>query len=470
MLPRICLNLIPLILFAVFSGCQPENQSSDTEKKPVVPEIPKPVSVVLVGNSSAGDEITRLWEAETGGDLSYAEIGLEELVSQDFQALDKTDLLIAPTAMAGELIERDLVSEIPDLVWSSQDLAIRGLLRHNRMTLARFGQKKFGVPIVNPHYMMLIRKEVLESSKLPVPTTWDQLLVLADKAGELEEFKMNVAIPCAQGWAAKSFIAVAAAEIRQRGNLNTLFKRRSLKPLITSPPFVAGLERLKELAGENTLLTPTTVMQEFQKGKAAIAIGWAGSSFFSQSSEDSVIYDNTVASRLPGTRREYDADSQEWKNMAVDSYRVEFTGFASSQIYMLKSASHPMDVYRCLRWLGSKKTTAATLAGTDLGTPTRAAHLGDIQRWVGDVLNSETLDQYSDLLSEAAEYPTYLSFPRIPGSIEYWAALESSVQDFLAGKVDAEAALEKAAEEWEKITEAYGREQQVEMLRKDESL
>ena len=64
------------------------------------------------------------------------------------------------------------------------------------------------------------------------------------------------------------------------------------------------------------------------------------------------------------------------------------------------------------------------------------------------------LDTYNEVIN--------LNFPelRIPGGFEYYDTLDIAVQRALAGELSPKEALDEAAQEWEKITERLGREEQ----------
>ena len=422
--------LLVAIALALLTGCE---QPVEKSQAPETPRTPNPISVVFVQSDGISNEIARRWEAETGATLKCTEVSIDDCSDNDYELLRTHDVVVAPSMLTGDLLTNEVITELPAAVWSSEILETRGLLRHCRTNLARFGRKRIAIPISNPHFMMLIRSELLETAGRSLPKNWRGMMSVVDKASELEAFEHSVSIACAPGWAAKSFIAVASPEIRQRGNLNTLFNRRTMKPMLASQPFVRGLERLKELAGENISLTPEMAIQQFQSGKSPIVIGWLSRKFFAETKDETAIFDKTIVSRLPGTHQAYDVKTGKWNSLDVDSHHVELTGFAATQISILRSASHPIDVYRFIEWLGSKRTTSAVLPDASFGSPTRAAHLGNINNWSGEFFNQRTLDQYSDLLGEAVESPVYLSFPRIPGSIQYWEALEEAVQSFLTG-------------------------------------
>ena len=457
-----------LLTLLLFSGCQVEEPVAI---QPVEPPAPSPISILFVDVPNIGEQVARRWSAETGGDVKFADTTAQEFADEDYVSAKQFDLVVYPAPLLGDLISADLLSEIPDAAWNKPALECRGLLRHNRNTLSNFGRSRYAIPISNPHFMALIRTEIL-ADKEAAPGTWERLLTVAQQAeGDTGlDFEFPIAIPTAKGWAAKSYLAVAACVIRQRGNLNTLFNRRNMKPLLTTKPFVSSLELLKEIVGGNGGLSPAEVLQQYVDEKTAIAIGWSNKNFLDDGVVETKAYNHTRVCRLPGTKKIFDSDVEDWTVLEGDPYRVEFTGFSATQFSMLNSATHPMDVYQFMGWFGGKQTTDALMSGSQLGSPTRPAHLGNIQNWIGDFLNQETVNQYSDLLSEASESPTYLTFPRIPGSVEYWTELDNAIQRFLSDELDAASALSAAAEKWEEITELYGRENQIEMLRKDDAL
>ena len=51
--------------------------------------------------------------------------------------------------------------------------------------------------------------------------------------------------------------------------------------------------------------------------------------------------------------------------------------------------------------------------------------------------------------------------PILPGYTEYTQALEIEISEFLTGSKEAKDALDSAAEQWEQITDGFGREQQL---------
>ena len=63
-------------------------------------------------------------------------------------------------------------------------------------------------------------------------------------------------------------------------------------------------------------------------------------------------------------------------------------------------------------------------------------------------------------LTTALSGDKFLMIPRIPGVDEYVAALDDAVKAAALGKVAPQAALQQAAERWEQITDAHGRETQ----------
>ena len=87
----------------------------------------------------------------------------------------------------------------------------------------------------------------------------------------------GIAVPLAEGWAAKSFVAIAAPYARKKGRLSVLFERRTMKPLIASEAFVRALEELKSLAKlnpESLQWTPQDIFENIVQGKLSAGVTW----------------------------------------------------------------------------------------------------------------------------------------------------------------------------------------------------
>lgn len=472
-------GIIASLLFVaqlfMFSGCG--NEQPVAVDNPAV-QIPNPISVVFVELPDVADAVSRLWSAERSGILTTKDVTSDELFDPDYFAIADHDIIVYPGHLLGQLIADGKISNLPNDVWDSPQLDNRSLLRHNRTTLVRFGKQRWAVPIGNPQFFMLIRNDVLKAAGLQLPKTWSELVALkiglADQKNLLADdgkpLPIEITLPSTQGWAAKSFLVMAASRIRHRGILNSLFDRRTMQPLIDREPYIETLKELKLLTGGTTPLDPAGVIESFFSGGSAIAMGWPNRAFLPEGADDDFtqMYDNVSIHRVPGSSRWFDFANDSWQQVDGPVERVELIGFDSRLASILDSASHPTEAYEFLAWLASKQVGNSIFAGSRFGAPTRTSHLGIAQNWTGEVFNQVVSDVFSDLFLEINEEPVFLMFPQIPGSHRYWDALEDSIQQFLAGEIEAQPALEAVALQWNKITDDLDRQQQIEWLRKDQ--
>jgi hypothetical protein len=82
--------------------------------------------------------------------------------------------------------------------------------------------------------------------------------------------------------------------------------------------------------------------------------------------------------------------------------------------------------------------------------------------WYDSSLSTGEQANRGKILQVALSQPECLLIPRIPGVDDYMAALDQAVKDADFDGVDPGTALEKAAQRWEEITDARGRESQRE--------
>ncbi len=474
---RICVRLVSLAVFLPLVFCVGCSVKEQAEREPAAERIPPPISVVFVDFPGVAEKVARQWSAQRNSTVTAIEISTAELFANNYDAICGNDIIVYPGNLMGSLVADDVIAVLPNEVWESTEFENRSLLRHGRTTLARFGRERWAVPIANPQFLMMARNDVLAALKQPLPQSWSELFELQDRLKNLEaadqgknQLPTAVVLPLAEGWAAKSFLMIAASSIRHRGLLNSLFDRHTMQPLLESEPFVVALEELKRLAGDSIGLDPAGVTRKLFSGQAAIAFGWPGKTHFSDELADSVsdLYDKIGIAQVPGSERWFDFQELTWRDVDNGIDRVELVGFASRQASILKSASHPTDAFNFLAWLGSKQVCSSIFSEGKLASPTRTSHLGNTGNWAGDVLNQHTADQFADLVLAINDEPVFMVFPRIRGSHRYWDSLESSVQRFLAGQCQAEQALSDAARDWNKITDEYGREKQIELLRQDQ--
>jgi len=123
------------------------------------------------------------------------------------------------------------------------------------------------------------------------------------------------------------------------------------------------------------------------------------------------------------------------------------------------SSRNAASAFDLLQWLAQADTSTqfARVGGGQL--PARFS-LASSPSWFAPDLSSSARSVLSKGLVEELTGERSLVIPRIPGVDEYLAALDAAVKSAVEGRLPPADALRKAAEEWEQITEARGRDSQ----------
>lgn len=453
-------------------GCGANPEPKEVEETEEVVYAPNPIKMLVVGDDVIGPRIVRQWKARRDGVIELETCTQEEFFESDLEVPEGVDVVIYPVGFLGGLAEAEKIVEVPKTLWASDDFNKNELLKHFRLSTVRYANEPWALPLGGSHMVMFCDRETFEKAGVSAPETWEKVESRLSKLGPDSSIKIDM--PMAQGWAATSFLARLAPSIRHRGSLSTVFERKTMEPLIDRKSFAEALSQLKRVASKRSLeLTPAAVYDLAVNGESPISFCWpvSGNSNAQATDEErekSIENDGLDVFPLPGVKKWYDHEANVWnKRTDVNEVHVDLAGFHGLLASVSSDANDPDTAWEFLEWLPSKSISLLTLADSPNSGPFRASHLGDVARWTGERLSMEVLDQYADVLAESHRRPMILMFPRIPGHLEYFNALDEGVRDYMVSDRSAEDVLAEVAGKWEAITERLGRIQQVKALRKD---
>ncbi len=476
------------IVICIGVGCEKKSTSVE-ESETVKVEIPDELTLLVVGDEDLGGRIKRQWSARRDGQMKIQNQTIAEFESAEFAVPTNVDIVIYPPTMLGELVTREQLREIPSDFLDSDEYNKAELLRHYRTSIVRQQNETWAVPLGGASFALLCNREAFADIK-PIEL-WDQFdrrleqLTSTEFLSNDKQIEAKIDMPLAEGWAAHMFLARVAPSVCYRGKLSTVLNRSDMKPLIATEPFVAALDQLKSLASTRSLeLTPKSIHQLATSGKTAVAIGWPALGFENQGDENAetgsdgegdgnskLDADGLMVKSLPGMPSWFDQTSGTWiKRSTDDDPRVDTVGFSGLIASVSASSGNDRWSWNFLKWLPSKSISKMVLIQSESAGPFRASHLGDAGRWTGEAISLDVADEYADVVSAAHERTQTLMFPRIPGYRQYIAALDEAVRSAVKGEVSSEDALNKAADEWEQITETYGRAKQTSALKKESGL
>eukprot|EP01047_Picozoa_sp_COSAG01_P002875 COSAG01_NODE_80_length_27941_cov_1123.754687_11_plen_511_part_00 len=492
---RICsVSLAVLIIsFCALAGLTGCNETVEPEREVAEPVAvkPDPLVMLIVGEAGVGDRIARQWRALEDGELEIIGMSVQDFIANDFNAPEgeAVDVMVYPPAMVAELVNRERIRKVPTELIQSSDFNKFGLLKHFRVSIIRHEGETWAVPLGGPNFSLLVNSKVLGEKSVPgnwskVGRTLLQISSFDEQNPAGFQFPAKVDMPLAERWAAWTFLARAAPSVCNRGKLSTVFDRENIQPLINLPPFVEALEQLKSIASQRSRdLDPAGVFRLMQKGESAIALSWPSVAFDPSLNEqidgegsgdlgtEPLGSEQTVTEfsiyPLPGALRWYDQKSERWIIRGKsDEKRVGLIGFSGLVASVAKDSLNEQTAWGFLKWLPDQAISKVTMSESAVSGPFRASHLGEMVRWTGNWVSEDAAFEYADVIEENHARGVVLMFPRIPQASRYLEVLDLAVRRVVAGEEEAQAALDRVAEEWDEITDEIGRDSQRKRLRK----
>jgi hypothetical protein len=139
--------------------------------------------------------------------------------------------------------------------------------------------------------------------------------------------------------------------------------------------------------------------------------------------------------------------------------KVPVIGFADKLISVTANSHNAASAFKLITWLATPEFSSQIANTGDGSMPVRRS-LASSSAWYKPKLPLNKREELGNLLTEALSGHDYLVVPRIPGIDEYIATLDRAVTAVVDGKMQPRPALEAAAANWERITDAHGRGKQ----------
>jgi ABC-type glycerol-3-phosphate transport system substrate-binding protein len=215
---------------------------------------------------------------------------------------------------------------------------------------------------------------------------------------------------------AMSLLARAAPQAVSNDRLGVLFDSQTMKPRIMEKAFVEALEELAALANE--------------------------------ASKDNVAGEPSPGFSLQGSG-----------GPKHDAASVPVIGYGDRLAGVTTSSRNAASAFKLLEWLAGADASSQFARAGDGTMPARRS-LASSGKWYDESFTASERSETAKLLDAALSGEQFLMIPRLPGVDDYMAALDEAVTSAVQDNVAAQAALEKAAQRWEEITEAQGRAEQ----------
>ncbi len=472
-------HLLLLSLLCLGIGCG----SPTTDSPPadlVTPAEPTlshaAIRVLVIDDPSLAGGIEREWSARAEVPLVVVPSTTAELLS--LKRAPSADILLYPSSLVGELATRRWILPLPESLLSPEDWDRADVFPLTRLVETVWGDQTVAVPCGSPQWVLAYHAEEFQRRGLQPPQSWDECHSLVEKlkppptreaaAATPDRPWVAVAQPLADGCAGWLLLARAAAYVRDRSQLSSLFNVRTMEPLLATPPYERALDELIAAARWGPpyaeRLTVADVRSMFHRGECGLAFCWPTPTVGRMADAE---FPFTIGyAELPGAREFYRFQSGAWTpREETESTRVTVLGGAGRLASLARGARDKQAACQVLAWLSRGDASSAITASSPETTLFRESQTATPGVWCEASVGQAAAQQYVDVVRTGQSRTLWLSAPRLPGAQRYMRALDRGVQSAVRGDQSAAEALQAVTREWQQITDQLGRDAQRDAYR-----
>ncbi len=459
------LKLFVLAQLVLAAGCS----ESTSEKIDELPEIPfegQQIQIAIpagLGLANAWQIDLDEWTAQTRATWNLVDYDPSDQQKPLAEGLgfgsgaqgQGATLFVFPITRVAELVEQDLLAEIPveSLRWG--DL-FPGLREGPGSIAGRPGV----VPISSPVLLCYYRHDLFESEQLSPPETWDDYQKLLQKLGERG---LRAVEPWNEQFRATMFLSRAVAYAKHPNQFSLFFDIRSGEPLIDGPGFVRALEESRAAIdqmnsrGNVTGYSPLECRRDFFTGKAAMAICYETGNAEPAAERPASMTVGFV--RLPGQPDAYNRSTRQWEpppNGEIN--RCTLTAFSGLGVGVSKRATAPQQqaAWHLLSQIAVEPERLIRLFPAATRSLCRTTQLARPEAWTGDDLTSGESRQYVDVLAASLRDSRLVAELSVLGRAKFRRSLSTGIGKVLSGTADPQQALRAVAQEWREIAAEIG--------------
>lgn len=301
---------------------------------------------------------------------------------------------------------------------------------------------------------------------LAAPETWTQYLDIAEFFTRPDDKLWGTAEAFRRGgqqfW---FFFSHAAAYTNHPDNPGAMFfDPETMDAQINNPGWVRGLEeyiRASELAPPNALnFSFGEVNAAVAGGQVAESIGWGDTGVIAADPEQSQIPGKVGSAMLPGAKEIWNYKTESWDEFD-EVVRSPFMAFGGWQAAVPQASSNQEAAWHFIQTMTSPDVsgTAAITGGSGVN-PYRFSHVQNLDLW-SDLFSEREAKEYLGAQEDSLNAENVALDMRLAGYFSYTEILEIELSKALAGEVTPQEALDTVAEEWNRLTDEFGRDTQL---------
>ncbi len=407
-------------------------------------------------------------EQEVGIKLDFIEKGVltihSDIMREKVAKLGSFDIISYIPMWTGDFAAAEVAYPLDDWV-AKYDPDIGGYMG-NSADHAKFAGKVYGLMADGDAHTYIMRKDVIEHPEERAafkakygrepgcPTTWDEHMELISffhrKPGEK---LMGQPVE-------EEFYGTVEARVRGRNYVNWMHRFLSkgklyfddeMNPQINSPE---GIKATEEFLAAYKHMDPATtgwdsaqLLPHYGGGRAFNTIHFAGTANFAESPQKAVTRGKNIYCVMPGT--------------VVEGKLIQRTNNAGAFAYGVNNFSKHKEVaYLVAQWLASPKIGTEIIEHrASFFEPVRKIHFEPAPNG----FRKQMEEHYNPRFVAAHEKQILITAPLVslPGSNEYHDRLDIRLHEVLLGRLTPAEAMEKAAEDWDEVTDDEDRDSQI---------
>lgn len=441
----------------------------------------KSVTVAVGSFMSSGVTMFKdAWEKKTGGTVNVVEIPFGDLYQRLFTAFSsgggQFDVAVYAANWIPEFAEAGHLLPLDSYYRKKENW---GSVLPKTKTIMYVGGKRYSVPMDGDVIFGYYRKDAVDNPKhaagfkkkygynLAPPTTWKQYRDIAEHFngwdwsgtgkkgyGVLEAQKPKDVAPFILTARATAYAAHPGFKA------GLFFDPNTMEPQVGNPGWVQALKDWAEIKkfgpAEMATYGGGDVRGNFVAGHYALAIDWADIGIIAQDEKSSIIKGKLGYFVLPGSNRVYHGGKKRWDTVKTPNHGP-YLGWGGWHGSIAKGSKNPDAAWDFLNFIDSTPNSfrAVTTPGT-ARNPYRKEHFARPAAWVTAPVHYKDPAPYLKTQLKSMNHPNAQFDLRIPKAGRYFEVLDNWLQQTLAGNMDAEKALAKAADEWRQITKDAG--------------
>ena len=443
-------------------------------------------------------EVRDEFEAATGASLEIVEVPFAEhfpkLLTDMTTETGEFDISVAGAWWLGDLVAGDFITPYDDWLedprfpaWDFEDV------QPGPRSLLEYEGSKYMVANDHDGQVMYYRRDLLQDPDhqaafkdqfgydLRVPSTWSEFRDVAEYFNGKDlngdgtpdnGLTMHLKVG---GQGMFHFMSFSAPFVIGPENSKLYwFDPETMEPLMGSPGHVRAMETMVDLVqfGPEAMLAWSLgeSWDHFLRGQAALTFTWGDLGALAQQ-EGSQVRGLTGAAPMPGTMEYYNLNTGEWVQTDSPNVVGNTTGGSWAPV-ISKFSDSPEAAYYLAALMATKpKSLVYAARGWDGADPGRFSHYlppdgtAKIDDYLAAGWDEADIREYTRAYFENFSAENQFPYLRIPGTFEYWTALDIHLSEAATGQVTAQEALEATVTDFEGITDRLGRDVQQEQYK-----